>query len=172
MPTCPKCAAQVPEGTKFCSSCGSSLEQTAGGSTTTPPTLSAPAGQPPANTGGIAPNVAALLVYIPFCFIGLICAILFGFILEPHKKDRFVRFHAWQSLAVHGAFLVLWVGWVIASFVLTAIARPLAMITVPISMLLGLGALILMVLLMIKAYSNQMFKLPVVGDWAEKQAGA
>jgi uncharacterized membrane protein len=113
-----------------------------------------------------------MLAYIPFCLIGVVCAILFGFILDPYKKDRFIRFHAWQSLAIHGAFLALWIGWVIVSFILTAVARSLALITFPLSMLLGLGALILMVFLMIKAYGNQTFKVPVIGDWAEKQSGS
>ena len=170
MPTCPKCAAQVPEGVKFCGSCGSPVDQPPVAPKISPSQPGSPAPSSTAGSGGITSNVAAMLSYIPFCFIGLICAILFGFILEPYKKDRFIRFHAWQSLAVHGAFLALWIGWLIVSVVLTAIARVFAMITFPISILLSLGALILMVVLMVKAYSNETFKLPVVGDWAEKQS--
>jgi uncharacterized membrane protein len=118
----------------------------------------------------MAANVAAMLTYVPLCLVGLVLSILFGFVLEPYKRDRFIRFHAWQSLAVHVVFVAFWIGWFFFSFVLTSMARIFAIITVPISLLICLGALILMVILMIKAYGNQTFKLPVIGDWAEKQA--
>jgi uncharacterized membrane protein len=118
----------------------------------------------------MAANLAATLTYIPLCLVGLVFAVLFGFVLEPYRSDRFVRFHAWQSLAVHGVFVAFWVGWFVVSFVLVSISHIFAIITVPIWMLVGLGALVLMVILMVKAYGNQTFKLPVIGDWAEKQA--
>jgi uncharacterized membrane protein len=66
--------------------------------------------------------------------------------------------------------LAFWIGWFILSVVLAAIAHLFAIITFPISMLIGLGALILMVVLMIKAYGNESFKLPVIGEWAEQRA--
>ena len=169
MPLCPKCGSQVAEGVKFCPSCGASIAPAA----TVPP--SQPSSQPPISTGsqgGLAPNVAAMLTYTPLCAIGLVCTILFGFILEPFKKDRFVRFHAWQSLALHGIFIAFWVGWTIFSMVLTAIAHFFAVLTVPVSILVAVGFLVLMVILMVKAYGNEIYKLPFVGDWAEKQAGA
>jgi len=117
-------------------------------------------------------NVAAMLTYLPICFIGLVCAILFAFVLDPYKKDRFIRFHAWQSLALHVVFIVFWIGLMIFSAILTAITPKFAIITVPISMLVGLGTLVLIVILMIKAFGNQLYKLPVLGDWAEKRAGS
>ncbi len=170
MPVCPKCGSQVSNGVKFCGACGSSVELASSGPAAPPsqPVLQGPA--PTGEGGGMAPNLAAMLAYVPLCFIGLLCAILFGFIIEPYKNDRFIRFHAWQSLAVHGAFLALWIGWFTLSAVLVAIARVFAIVTVPISILVGLGALILMVILMIKAYGKESFKLPVLGDWAEKKA--
>ena len=164
MPVCPKCGAEVAIGTKFCSSCGSPMEPSSG--------FSGGPGVPPpgGGQGGIASNVAAMLTYIPLCFVGLICAILFGFILDPYKKDRFIRFHAWQSLALHVAVVVIWIGWSICSFVLVTIARSLAFLTVPVTFLVGIGALGVMVLMMLKAYGSSVYKLPVIGDWAENQA--
>jgi uncharacterized membrane protein len=170
MAACPKCGSQVTDGTKFCSACGAAVES----ASSTPPAL--PSQPPPPATAasggqsGMAPNIAAMLTYIPLCFIGLVCAILFGFILDPYKKDRFVRFHAWQSLAVHGAFFALSIGWFIFSAVVTAIIHFFAIITFPISILISAGALVLMVILMIKAYGNESFKVPVIGDWADKKA--
>ncbi len=170
MPFCPKCGSQVADGAKFCASCGAPIDsaQSVAGSASPPP--AAQGQSPPAIQSGMGPNVAALLVYIPLCLIGLICAVLFGFILEPYKRDRFVRFHAWQSLAIHGALIVFWIAWFLISTVLTAIARVFALITVPVSALVGIGALVLMVFLMIKAYNMELYKLPIIGDWAQKQA--
>ena len=166
---CPKCGSQVADGLKLCGACGSAIGPE-GSAPTTLPTQPSAAG-PTASSGGIPANIASMLTYLPLCLIGLICAILFGFVLEPYKKDRLIRFHAWQSLALHVGFVVFWIAWMIFTFVLTAIISFFAILTVPVSMLLGLGILVLMVILMIKAYGGEQFKLPFVGDWAEKQAG-
>ena len=121
--------------------------------------------------GGMTPNVAAMLTYVPICFIGLICAILFGFVLDPYKKDPFIRFHAWQSLAFHITFIAVEICWAIFSMIITFVIHAFVFLTFPVYMLLGLGGLILFVVLMIKAYGNQVFKLPFIGDFAAKQAG-
>jgi uncharacterized membrane protein len=169
MALCPKCGSQVAEGLKFCGACGSSIgaEGSAPATPPSPPSSPGTAG----SAGGIPANVAAMLTYLPLCLIGLVCAILFAFVLEPYKQDRLIRFHAWQSLALHVIFVAFWIGWTIISLVLTAILHFLAILTVPVSMLVGLGALVLMVILMVKAYSGEKYKVPFVGDWAEKQAG-
>ncbi len=173
MAVCPKCGSQVADGAKFCASCGAPMQPVPPASSASPAGSSAPPPAQPTSTGqsGIAPNVAAMLTYVPVCLVGLICAILFGFILEPFKNQRFVRFHAWQSLAVHGALLVFWLAWMVISGILTAILHIFALITLPVSLLVGLGALVLMIFLMLKAYANESYKLPVIGEWAEKQAG-
>lgn len=170
MALCPKCGSQVADGAKFCGSCGSTIDSAANASGASRPP-SSPQGQPSGvGKSGIAPNVAAMLTYTPLCLVGLVCAILFAFVLEPYKKDRFVRFHAWQSLAIHGALIVFWIGWSVVSGVLTAISRMFAFISIPVSGLVGLGTLVLMIILMIKAYGMKTYKLPVIGDWADKQA--
>jgi uncharacterized membrane protein len=154
------------EGVKFCASCGTSTEAPVGAPGVAAPPKSASGG----SQDGIAPNVAAMLTYLPLCLVGLICAILFGLVLDPYKKNRFIRFHAWQSLAIHVAAIVFFIGWNIVSMLVVAIIHFLAVILAPISLLFGLGVLILMVFLMVKAYGNETFKVPVLGDWAEKQA--
>ena len=83
-----------------------------------------------------------------------------------------IRFHAWQSLAVHGVFIVFWIGWSIVSAGLTGMMRAFAFITLPVSMLVGLGAFVVMVILMVKAYGMQTYKVPIIGEWAEKQANS
>ena len=106
-----------------------------------------------ASSTGLDPNLAGLLCYL----LGLITGIVF---LIIEKESRFVRFHAYQSLAVFGAL-----------FVLSLIAGFIPVIGTLISILLAPVGLILWILLMVKAYQGERYKIPVVGDWAEDQSG-
>jgi len=99
---------------------------------------------------GLEPNVAGLLCYI----VGWITGLVF-FLVE--KENRFVRFHAMQSIVVFGALTV-------ASIILSVIP----VIGWIVGWLLGIVGLVLWILLMVKAYQNQMYKLPWAGDFAEK----
>ena len=93
---------------------------------------------------GLEPKVAGLLCYL----VGILSGIIF-YLIE--KENKFVRFHALQSIIVFGALIVL-------SFI------PLIQIIVPIA-----GA-ILWILLMVKAVQGNFFKLPLAGDLAEKHS--
>ena len=101
---------------------------------------------------GMQPNLEGLLCY----FLGFITGLVF-YIIE--KKNKFVRFHAIQSMLVFGGFFV-------ANLVLIAIPFQ----GVVMGILLSLLSLVLWVILMIKAYQGEYFKLPVVGDIAEKKS--
>jgi uncharacterized membrane protein len=81
-------------------------------------------------------------------------------VLTPYNRDRFVRFHAWQSIFFSLAMIVL-------SFVLRILPWPLEGMLISALQLLTFGGI---ALLMYKAYQNERFKLPLVGDWAENQA--
>jgi uncharacterized membrane protein len=105
---------------------------------------------------GLEPNVAGLLCYV----LGWVSGLVF-LLLEP--KDKFVRFHAIQSIIVFGAFtvvnIVLWIlTWIPFIWILFLI----------LFYLVGLFALILWIVLMVKAYRGEKFKLPISGDLAEK----
>ena len=94
-------------------------------------------------------NLAGLLCYV----LGWITGIIF---LLLEKDNRFVRFHAIQSIVVFGAFMVIEIilgfipviGWILTS-------------------LLGILAFILWIVLMVQAYGGKMYKLPIAGDIAE-----
>jgi uncharacterized membrane protein len=101
---------------------------------------------------GMQPNVAALLAYL----IGFITGIIF-YVAE--KDNKFVRFHAMQSIVVF-AFL----------FVLNGILAFVPIIGWVLMPIVGIASLILWILLMIKAYQGDYFKLPVAGDIAEKNS--
>jgi uncharacterized membrane protein len=113
-------------------------------------------------SSGIQANMAGLLSYLAGWITGLIF-----FLVE--KDNKFVRFHAMQSIIVFGAFSAL--GIVISVLVSLAIAIH-AYFLLPLlgllSTLMWLFALILWIILMIKAYQGEKFKLPIASEIAEK----
>jgi uncharacterized membrane protein len=101
---------------------------------------------------GMEQNLAGLLCYV----VGWVTGIIF---LLLEKDNRFVRFHAIQSIVVFGAFTVLEI---ILSFI--------PVVGVILNALLGVLALILWIVLMVQAYQGKMYKLPVAGDIAERNS--
>ncbi|HTN26385.1 MAG TPA: DUF4870 domain-containing protein [Burkholderiales bacterium] len=101
-------------------------------------------------SSGMDQNVAGLLCYVAGWITGLIF-----FLIE--KENRFVRFHAMQSIITFGGLTVLSIALGMIPFV--------NLVVLPI---LGILQLILWIVLMVKAYQGQLFKLPVIGDMAEK----
>jgi len=112
---------------------------------------------------GMQPNVVALLSYV----LGFVTGLTF-FLIE--KENKFVRFHAIQSMIVFGALFVLQiaVGMFFIMFAMMRLGFMLPMFSF-ITGLLYLAGAILWVILMVKAYQGDMFKLPIAGDIAEKQ---
>jgi uncharacterized membrane protein len=156
---CPNCGASV-EG-RFCAKCGTSVTAGAGPSGAAPPPPGAqPYGAPTATSTGMTPNLAGTLSYL----LGFITGILF-LVLAPYNQDKFVRFHAFQSIFLSVAWFILNI---IVSMMIVVIL-PWGM-SAMLSMLLGLAFLVVWILMMVKAYQGERFKLPVIGDLAEKQA--
>ena len=99
---------------------------------------------------GLEENVAALLSYVLGWVSGLVFILL-------ENENKFVRFHAMQSIIVFGSLNIIsivigsipFIGWGVASVV-------------------GVLGFVLWIVLMIKAYQGTMFKLPWAGDLAEK----
>ena len=101
---------------------------------------------------GLDANVAACLSYV----LGLITGIIF-YVLE--KENKFVKFHAMQSIVLFGAVFVLGI---ILPFI-----PVIGLILLPI---VYIGSIVLWILLMVKAYQGETFKLPIAGDMAEKNS--
>ena len=149
MAFCPSCGAPI-EG-KFCAKCGTALP---GGSPAAAP-------PPPATGSGsdLSPNVAASLSYIPI----LIPAILF-LVWAPYSRDKTVRFHAWQSL-------FLQIAWVVVAIVLSVVISMISwQLWALLNRLLNLAVLVVAAFLMWKTYKNEKVVLPVIGEMAQKQA--
>ena len=107
---------------------------------------------------GMEQNVEGLLCYVR----GFITGIVF-FVME--KENKFIRFHAMQSIVVFGAIFVV--------DIFLSIMNAFIGIHWIFSLLLGLIGLltfILWLVLMLQAYQEKMFKLPVAGDIAEKNS--
>jgi len=113
---------------------------------------------------GVAPNLGGLLCNIPCC-IGLIVSIV-AVVVE--KENKFVRFHALQSLLLNGVFFVCGVALWLLSIVVGMILGPLALLIGLLQIALLIAAMGVMVFMMIKANNNEEFKLPVIGDMAKQ----
>jgi len=154
MAFCSVCGAQVADGTTACAAC-------AGRVATAP---AAP--QATANAGGMTDNVAGMLAYIT-----IIPAIIF-LVMEPYNKNRFVRFHSWQNIFFHLAWIVAWIALMIASAVLAFIPILGHLVAFLLWIALSIGGVAVWIILLMKANGGQMWKLPFIGDLAEKQANA
>ncbi len=152
MAFCNMCGTQIADGTTTCAACASRI---APGPVAT---VAAPA-------QGMADNVAGLLAYIT-----IIPAIIF-LVVEPYNRSRFIRFHAWQNIFLHAAWIVCWIGLVILSMVLAFIPFLGHLVMFLLWMAFGIGIFVAWILCLIKANQGQMYKLPFIGDLAEKQAG-
>jgi uncharacterized membrane protein len=149
---CTNCGAQLPDNANHCPSCGKPAPSA--GPTAAPAAAPTQSGA----AGGLTDNVAGLLAYVT-----IIPAIIF-LVIEPYNRSRFIRFHAFQSI-------FFFVAVIIVSVVMPFIAV-IPFFGVLLWALVCLAELILWLLLMFKAYGGEMWKLPVVGDIAEKQANA
>lgn len=122
-----------------CPACGKAAGQSAGG------------GAGAAQAGGLQDNLAGALAYL------WIVAIIF-LLLEPYNRNKFVRFHSFQalflgllSIAGHIVLgMIPVIGWVILPF-------------------FSLAIFVVAIICAIKAFGNQEFKLPVLGELAAKQ---
>ena len=190
---CTQCGAEVSESQKFCNKCGTRLLPTqptdpaaqpyqagSGAQGAAPPFNYAPpppssSAQMPYQTGymppaqqqpppygqpnaglGLTTNVIGALCYLP------ILAVVF-LILDPYNKDRFVRFHAWQSIFLFIAMVVAHIALGILN-----IALPDFLIWM-LGRVVNLGFLVGMIWMMVQAYQNKTERLPVIGDLAAQQ---
>ncbi len=177
MLVCPQCGASSPDYAVFCQRCGTPVTKARAdeaGATSSPATSEVvrerdmPRWESHSESFDdglpIPENVAGVMAYIT-----IIPAIVFLFV-EPFKRNFFVRFHAFQHL-------FLWV----AGFAFAIVAGILSMLmqlipfmrvlVFPLGGLIGLAWFFLWVLLVVKAYQHELFKLPFIGDLAEQRAG-
>ncbi len=130
---------------------------------------------PPAPAGksstGLDENIAALLAYV----FGWISGLIF-FLIE--KDSKLVRFHAMQAILFNVCVIVLAIAIWIVVVVIAVIGSQISdvigsLVTIVAGLLwfiLSIGILIAWVLCLVRAYQGQYFKLPIIGNFAEKFA--
>jgi uncharacterized membrane protein len=147
MAFCKACGQEIGTAT-FCPKCGASQGATA--------PAAVPAAVAASPTEGLQENVAGLLCYV----LGWVTGLIFLLI----DKRPWVKFHAAQSIVVFGGLTILrialaFMGGLFGGFLGWGIVA-----------LLGLVGLVLWVLLMIKAYQHETFRVPIAADIADSIA--
>jgi uncharacterized membrane protein len=153
--SCPDCEARMPEAAAFCPGCGRRM-----------PTASTTVGAAPAKVGFLAENIAGALAYLT-----LIPAIVF-LLRTPYSGNRFVRFHSIQCLLCWATGAIVALALKVASMLLFIIPFVGPLFTVLVLVIAGLAGVAVWLVLVVKAMQGEMFKLPVLGEYAEQQANA
>ena len=113
---------------------------------------------------GLDNNVGSMVCYLNICLpIGLIYSII---VLVTDKNNKAPRFHAFQSLLFTGALFVIGIGLGILMGIFAAVTR--SAMGFGFNGLFGLLVTGLSIFLAFKAYQGDLFKLPVIGDLADK----
>ena len=118
---------------------------------------------------GLDENIAAMLSYV-FSWLG---GLIF-FLIE--KDSRLVRFHAMQSILLNVlagiVAVVIWIVWMVFFFVGAAIGDLIGGLISLVSTLLWLvfflALAVAWIMCLVKAYQFQYWKLPIIGNFAEK----
>ncbi len=131
-----------------------------------------PSGAPGGKTSlGLDSNVGAMLCYIAnfVCCLGLVLAIVFLF---TEKENRFVKFHAVQSLFLAGVQIAVGIVLSILGLILGMVLGMIHMAWIAFFLMWGFRLVLfaifagIWIMAGIKAYGGQWYKLPLIGDWA------
>lgn len=117
--------------------------------------------QPSGTGAGLDPKVGGLLAYVTW--VG-------GLAMYLTQKHPEVRFHAAQSILFNISLLALWIVLWTAEFILTWVFSGFGLLTFVLFRLVSLGMFVLWIILATRGYNLVHFKLPVIGDTAEKWA--
>ncbi len=113
------------------------------------------------NQTALSDNAAGAIAYFTF-----VPALIF-LLIPPYNTNRYVRFHAWQSLMLNlSAILISF----LLSFVLVIFLVFKADLMVVFERLVWVGWFVLWLICVVKAMNGQRFKLPILGVLAERQA--
>jgi uncharacterized membrane protein len=146
--SCPQCASSMPDDAAYCPGCGHPMY---------------PVARAQGTVGVLPETLAGALAYF------LLPAIVF-LLVEPYNKSRFVRFHSFQCMGACLAALVMGALLRVAGFTLFFIPALGRLLFVLVCMVASLAFFVVWVVLIVKALQGEMFKLPLVGDFAERQA--
>src|SRR5215467_4070461 len=150
MPFCSQCGNQVMPNDAYCGKCGTRQPGTPGATSSAPP--------PPMPNAlqSMNPKTASILCYVPW--VGWIAAIVV-LASDRFRRDRAVRFHAFQGL-------YLFVGWLIADQVMRPLFDGIAHLHI--YQLIEAVLLGMSIFMMVKAANDQTYSLPLFGELAQR----
>jgi uncharacterized membrane protein len=145
--SCPQCSLEMPDEAAFCPGCGRRM-------------IAVPSAV--ASTGLVQENVAGALAYVAG-----VPAIIFLRTM-PFKRNHFVRFHSFQSILLIVAGVLIAIGLRLGFAVLSFVPRFGYMLASLVLILVVLAGVIVWLVAMVKAWQGELFKLPIIGDIAER----
>jgi uncharacterized membrane protein len=145
--SCPECAAQMPDSAAYCPGCGRSMQ---------------PDPLPKPKSANLRENFAGSAAYATF-----IPALAFLFI-EPYRRNPFVRFHSVQCLLCWLVGVVVGVLLRILGLLLLFVPVVGPLVLVLLVAFVTIAALMIWVVLLVKAFQGERFALPVIGALAEQ----
>ncbi len=137
---CVECGEALPVVGAYCPACGTPVAE---------------AKLALGKTGGIPDRLAGALAYL------FVIPAVFFLLRDPFRRNRFIRFHAWQSILVAGATLAVF------TLLFMMMAKVLVIFA---SIILAVGWFILWLVLIVKALQGELFELPWIGQLAMRQA--
>ena len=150
--SCPDCEAKMPEIAAFCPGCGRDMHA-----------LDIAPERAQGRVGFLPENFAGAIAYFTF-----IPAVIF-LLRKPYNANRFVRFHSVQCLLLWAAGAFTALALKVADLLLFLIPMVGPLFVVVVSVVGGLAAVAVWLVLVVKAAQGEMFKLPVLGNFAEQQ---
>lgn len=112
---------------------------------------------------GLTPHAAATMAYLAGPFSGAL-------LLATEPANRFVRFHAWQAVLALGALGVAAVGFLALAFACLILSPTAFWAMLWLSALTAVAWVVVWALCVVQAYKGRVWKLPLVGDYAERRA--
>ena len=148
--SCPDCAAQMPNSAAFCPGCGRSM-------------LTQPVARQ--KLGVLSENLLGAMTY--FTFLPALAFLL----LDPYRKNSFLRYHSVQCLlfwlvSMAATVLVRLLVWLLMFIPIVGPLFEGLLVTIA-----ALAALFTWIVLLVKAFQGERFRLPVIGDLAEHYSG-
>jgi len=117
------------------------------------------------NVGNLPRGLAGALAYFTF-----IPAAIF-LLVEPYRRDPYLRFHSFQCLLLCLASLAAEVAWKVLILVLSIVPLLGHLLALLIAIVIVMALVLVWLVLVVKALQGEYFRLPLLGDLAEKLAG-
>jgi uncharacterized membrane protein len=119
---------------------------------------------PETSTTGLDPNVAAALAYLAGPFSGVT-------ILLAERRSAYVRFHAWQAIVGLGGLALVPLVLLISAFLALFLSPFAFTLMYRLAAVAGVAWLVAWLVCLYKAYTGQLWRLPLAGGYASRKAG-